>query len=131
MKISANSSSVQPAQSTNSRSVDVELSERALESHQALGPRPRARDQLADHRIVVRQDRVALAEAEVATNAVERRPVEVLDHARARRVVVPGILGVDPALDRVVLVREPSPQHVVARDLALAPVEVEDLPAAR
>src|SRR5690606_28431453 len=72
-------------------------------------------DQLADHRIVVRRDRVALVDVRVHAHAGAAGRVEVLDQAGRGQEAV-RILGVDAAFDRVA-----AQHHVFLADRELLP----------
>ena len=60
-------------------------------------------DQLADHRIVVRRNRVAAVGVAIDAHAVAAGRVVKADRAGRRREIARGIFGVDAALDRVLL----------------------------
>ena len=53
--------------------VDDELVERAAQAHQRFGARAAVDDQLADQRIVVRRDRIALVDRGIDAHAKRRR----------------------------------------------------------
>ena len=70
-----------------------------------LGPVPTPGDDLGDHRVVVRRDLVTGRDAGVHPDAGPGRQGQQLDLARRRRETVVGVLGVEPGLDRVPVVR--------------------------
>ena len=80
--------------------VDDELVERALEPHQALGPGLAVHDQLADQRVVIGWDLVALISRGIHPDAEPPGRMIVQDPAR-RRPERDRVLGIDAALDRV------------------------------
>ena len=88
--------------------VDDEFVERAAQAHQRLGAGAAVHDQLADQRIVVRRDRIALIDAP-NRRARRRRPAD--DNRRCgpgEGRKVDGMLGVDAAFDGVAAKRMSS-----------------------
>src|SRR5688572_18942131 len=80
--------------------VDDHLAERDAHPRDRLRALRAVHDQLADHRVVVRRDLVALVDVRVDAHAGAARRVEVADQAGRRHERL-RILGVDAALDRV------------------------------
>ena len=81
-------------------SVDDELVERPAQPHQALVAGPAMDDQLADQRVVVRRDAVALVDGRIDAHAEAAGRMEIGDPA-GRGPEGRGVLGVDAALDGV------------------------------
>ena len=81
--------------------------QRRLHLRQRRGPVGAMDDQLGDHRVVERGDRVALLDAGVDAHALAfRRRDEMHELAGGRQEAAVGILGVDPRLDRMAGDRE-------------------------
>ncbi len=88
---------------------DVEFAEGALHRGDRFGAGGAVDDQLADHAVVVRRDAVAGVGVGVDPHAGAAGEAEFLDQAGTGGEVARGVLGVDPALDRVAdLLERPS-----------------------
>ena len=92
--------------------------ERALHPRDRFGAVAAVRDDLRDERIVVRRDRALGVRIRVHAHARAARHAERVNEPWARRERL-GILGVDPAFDRVagdrdvaLLERQPSPAAI-------------------
>ena len=81
-------------------SVDNEFIERAAKPHQGLVAVAAMHDELADERIIIRRDGVAGVDGAIDAHAKAARRMVIGDLAR-RWPEGRGMLGIDPAFDRV------------------------------
>ena len=102
------------------------LGHRATEPRQRLVAGAAVGDDLGDHRVEVGRDGVALADAGVDADAGPRGQVEQRDPAGRRGEVAVRVLGVQPGLDGVPLLRRLRPFETAAgRDVQLRLDQVE------
>ena len=104
---------------------DRRLPHRAAQPGQGLVTVTTVGDDLGDHRVEVRGDRVALCDTGVDADAGTRRQLEVGDAPGRRREVAVGVLGVEPGLDGVAdLVGPVAGEPAPGGDVQLQPHEV-------
>src|SRR6266568_3173495 len=75
------------------------FTERAAHFVHRLAPIPAVGDELADHRVIMRRDRVAGIDVAVDAHAASARGIVHLDAAGAGAEIIEGILGIDAAFD--------------------------------